>query len=398
MSEATYEDFKRRISIKTILEDAGYHFNRRDGMRYPSYVRLDNEGRRIRGDKFIITGNGLCCFRPPERRNYTVISFIQEHPEFFAEYTPGMDKNRLVNLVCNRLLGNVSVGTHQEVKASRSTSVFDFSQYDIQPYDVSNFEIRKQFYPFFKERGLDLNTQAAFADHFFIATNKNRPDGKLYGNLAFPFRIPGEEQIAGLEERGRQLSGRPVFKGKAAGSNSVDAVWMATIGYSNSVDAKRLLWFESAFDAMAFYQIHRDRGEDTKGVYISTGGNPGENQFRSVMNAFSQARHHLCFDRDHSGEMFACIFAATKAGRDFTLYSMNNGTMVYTDKSAGYGRLEISPEEFSYPDFCRKLGFSDSNVIYHPADNGYKDWNDQLLGKQMEDKDVRQELSGGFRR
>jgi hypothetical protein len=398
MSEPTYEDFKSRISIKTVLEDAGYHFNRRDGMRYPSYIRLDNEGRRIRGDKFIVTGNGLCCFRPPERRNYTVISFIQEHPELFAEYTLGMDKNRLVNLVCNRLLGHVAVSSYQEMKASRSMHTFDISEYDIQPYDVSNFEIRKQFYPFFKERSLDLNTQSAFADHFFIASDKNRPDGKHYTNLAFPFRVPGEEQIAGLEERGRQLPGRPVFKGKAAGSNSVDAVWMATIGHSNPVDAKRLLWFESAFDAMAFYQIHRDRGEDTNGVYISTGGNPGEKQFQRVMNVFPQARHHLCFDRDRSGEMFACIFSAIKAGRDFTLYSMKNGTLVYTDKSAGYERLEISSEAFSYADFCRQLGFNDPKVIYHPSDKSYKDWNDQLLGRQTEKINTEQKLSGGFRR
>jgi len=398
MSEATYEDFKNRISIKTILEDAGYHFYRRDGMRYPSYVRLDSEGHRIRGDKFIVTGNGLCCFRPPERRNYTVISFIQEHPELFAEYSFGMDKNRLVNLVCNRLLGNVSVSASHKVKEPCLISHFDISQYDIQPYDVSNFETRKPFYPFFKERGLSLNTQAAFADHFFIATEKNRPDGKLYENLAFPFHIPGEVQIVGLEERGRQSPGHPAFKGKAAGTNSMNAVWMAPIGYSTPIEVERLLWFESAYDAMAFYQIHKDRGEDTKGIYISTGGNPGEKQFQNVIHAFPQAKHHLCFDRDRPGQLFACIFSAVKAGRDFTLYSMKNGTLVYTDKTADYERLEITPNEFSHATFCQKLGFHDPKIIYHPADNGYKDWNDQLLGKQMEEIDTQQKRSGGFHR
>lgn len=104
MSELTYEDFKQRIDIQELLVDAGYHLNKRDGLRYPSYVRLDSENRRIRGDKFIVTGNGLCCFRPPERKNYNVISFIKEHPEMFSEYRPGMSKDRLVNLVCHRLL------------------------------------------------------------------------------------------------------------------------------------------------------------------------------------------------------------------------------------------------------------------------------------------------------
>ena len=92
MSELTYEDFKQRINIQEVLQDAGYHLNRKDGIRYPSYVRLDSNGRRIRGDKFIVTRNGMCCFQPPEQRNYNIISFIKEHPHFFAEYTPGIDR------------------------------------------------------------------------------------------------------------------------------------------------------------------------------------------------------------------------------------------------------------------------------------------------------------------
>ena len=49
MAELTYDDFKNKLSIQNVLIDAGYTLNRRDGLRYPSYVRLDSEGRRIRG-------------------------------------------------------------------------------------------------------------------------------------------------------------------------------------------------------------------------------------------------------------------------------------------------------------------------------------------------------------
>ena len=73
MAELTYEDYKRRLSIQELLVDAGYRLNRRDGLRYPSYVRIDSDGRRVRGDKFIVTANGFCCFQPPERKNYNVI-------------------------------------------------------------------------------------------------------------------------------------------------------------------------------------------------------------------------------------------------------------------------------------------------------------------------------------
>ena len=49
--DLTYDDFLQRLNIQDILIDAGYHLNKRDGLRYPSYVRMDSEGRRIRGDK-----------------------------------------------------------------------------------------------------------------------------------------------------------------------------------------------------------------------------------------------------------------------------------------------------------------------------------------------------------
>lgn len=62
MAKLTYDDFKQRLNIQDVLVDAGYTLNRRDGLRYPSYVRLDSDGKRIRGDKFIVTANGQCCF------------------------------------------------------------------------------------------------------------------------------------------------------------------------------------------------------------------------------------------------------------------------------------------------------------------------------------------------
>ena len=83
MAKLTYDDFKQRLSIQDVLVDAGYTLNRRDGLRYPSYVRLGSDGRRIHGDKFIVTANGQCCFQPPTQKNYNVIGFIKSHPEMF---------------------------------------------------------------------------------------------------------------------------------------------------------------------------------------------------------------------------------------------------------------------------------------------------------------------------
>lgn len=388
MGELTYEDFKARLSIKTVLEDAGYHFSRRDGLRCPTYVKLDASGRRVHGDKFVVTANGFCCFKPPDRRNYNVISFVKEHPYMFADYKPGMDLNRLVNLVCNRLLNNPTVYAQYDIKENRPAQVFDESAYEMLHYDVNDWGVRQKFYPYFKDRGLDLKTQAAFADNYVLAKNIGREDGKQYTNLSFLFRIPNDEgKIVGFEERGRPWQGIPnakTHKGKASGTNSVDGMWFANLSGKPLNEAERVLWFESAYDAMAFYQIHRMKGEDTRGVYVSTGGSPGQNQFSGMITACPNATHHLCFDQDRAGQMYSCTFTAIKEGKMCSSYSMKNGTVVFIDKTDGrYDRYEIEPEDFSYKKFCDKLGLHDSQIVYHPAADGYKDWNDQLLGKRM---------------
>lgn len=278
--------------------------------------------------------------------------------------------------------------------------VFNESAYELFRYDVSNWDSRTKFYPYFKDRGFNLNTQAAFADYYVIAKNIGREDGKQYTNLAFPFRIPSDEyKIVGLEERGRprqDIPGAKTFKGKASGTNSVDGLWFANLSGKLLAETERVLWFESAYDAMAFYQIHRAKGEDTKGVYVSTGGSPGERQFSNMIAACPRAVHHLCFDRDYAGQMYACTFSAIKDKKEFSSYSMKNGTIVFVDKTGGqYNRHEIQPEDFSYKNFCEKFGLHDSLTVYHPAADGYKDWNDQLLGKRMSVGEDRQEMPNG---
>ena len=39
-NELTYNDFLQRLNIQELLVDAGYQLNKRDGLRYPSYVKV----------------------------------------------------------------------------------------------------------------------------------------------------------------------------------------------------------------------------------------------------------------------------------------------------------------------------------------------------------------------
>lgn len=240
--ELTYDDFLRRLNIQDVLIDAGYHLNRRDGLRYPSYVRLDSEGRRIRNDKFIVTQQGKCCFKPQQQKSYNIISFIKEHPHFFAEYHAGVSPDRLVNLVCNRLLNHpVADRDTRIIQPKRDVKPFDMADYDIHQFNPQDRATQKKFYPFFKHRGIDLYTQYAFHRNFCLAT-KHREDGMKYTNLAFPLTVPKDTgQVVGLEERGRpRMDGSGSYKGKAEGSNSSQGLWIASPAKTTLTEAKHI--------------------------------------------------------------------------------------------------------------------------------------------------------------
>lgn len=311
----TYDDFLNRLSIQDVLLDAGYHLNKRDGLRYPSYVRTDSDGRRVRGDKFIVTQNGKCCFQPPQQKVYNVISFIKEHPELFAENKSGVSADRLVNLVCNRLLNQPVEDRSARIAEPRKDSKpFSLNDYDIHKFYPQDRETQKKFYPYFKYRGIDLYTQYAFHRHFCLAT-KHRPDGLSFANLSFPLVLPKEpDKTVGFEERGRpKMDGSGGYKGKAEGSNSSEGLWIASPGGTGLKEAKSVYVFESAYDAMAFYQLRM--GQDTgrqrdfrSAVYVSTGGNPGVGQMHGLINAALQATFHLGFDNDMAGKQFAANF------------------------------------------------------------------------------------------
>ena len=196
--EFTQDDFLQRIDIRDVLLDAGYRQNRRFGLRLSSFIRTDSEGKRIRGDKFVITQHGKCCCQPPRQKEYNVVSFIKEHPALFAEYREGIDPNRLVNLVCSRLL-NIPVEDKQDLRP------FDIADYDLCPFSPQDRETQKTFYPYFKNRGIDLCTQSAFHRHFCLAT-KHGADGAAYTCLAFPLTLPKDGgTVVGFE-------GRPTIK------------------------------------------------------------------------------------------------------------------------------------------------------------------------------------------
>lgn len=103
-----------------------------------------------------------------------------------------MSKDRLVNLVCNRLLNQPMTERNTRVlDPEKHNSPFNAGDYEWQSFDRGNWESQKKFYPYFKNRGINLATQRLFADSFFLTT-KQRTDGKRYTNLSFLLVLPGK--------------------------------------------------------------------------------------------------------------------------------------------------------------------------------------------------------------
>lgn len=245
MANLTYDDYKMRLSIQDLLTDAGYVRNRRDGLRYPSYVMLDNEGKRIRGDKFIVTQNGQCCFQPPEQKSYNIVSFIKEHPNLFRDYEAGMNLDLLVNKVCSRLLNTTYEEKEREIREpAREVKPFNMDDYTIQRFQEKDRETQKPFYPYFKHRGIDLGTQYAFRHSFVLASrDSSEKKGVTYKNLSFLLTVPGkDDKVVGFEERGRmRRDGEKPYKGKAAGSNASEGLWIASPARTKLSDARKYL-------------------------------------------------------------------------------------------------------------------------------------------------------------
>ncbi len=347
-NELHFEDFNERIDIEDLLAEAGYRQNRKEGLKWPVYQRYDGS-QRVHGDKFIVTSNRKCCFRPAVSRNYNVVGFIKAFPEMFPDYRPGQSLNSLVFGVCSRMLGTPRPErTMGEGYGVRQQKPFRMEDYDVRHLDTNDAESRKAFDRFFSRRGISHETQDVFKDHFILAARR-REDGKSHSNLSFPLRIPGKEGIVGLEERGRMRPDGSGYKGKALGSNGSEGLWIANLSREPLGKVRNVLWFESAYDAMAQYQLEGNGQTRASSAYVSTGGSPTIMQIRGMLAATKDARHYVGFDKDAAGKQFLANFRS-----------------IAEDMGIGKERVQAN----------QPLGY-------------YKDWNDALLGKKtMTLKDV----------
>ena len=217
--ENSYQLYIDRLNCQDILSYAGYRHNRRDGLRYPSYSRVDDQGRRIRGDKFICMPSGKTCFKPPVIKSYNVISLIKSFPEMFKESALGLKDSALVHAVCRSILNMPQKEKYSQkmLEPLKETKPFDIRDYDIKNFRKYVSESYRDFIPYFRDRALNIETLRTFGKDLLITQRKtDDKNTRTFINLSFPLTIPGKEGTVGLEERGHARldgsSGKPKKK------------------------------------------------------------------------------------------------------------------------------------------------------------------------------------------
>lgn len=203
-------------------------------------------------------------------------------------------------------------------------------------------------------------------------------------------------------------------------------------------EAKHIYWFESAYDAMAYYQLHQANDKDLrKAVFVSTGGNPTVEQMRGVLTLTLPAKQHICFDTDLAGIEFAKnlqqeMYQAVRSTIEETperkpyLDSVADGKnldegdidLLPDALRSSYGKYESAWEEtmsmrssgLCHPDDIREqteimnghykefreglrefLGLdkaNDASFVREQPTYPNKDWNEQLLAGQKQEETV----------
>lgn len=363
----SFQDLKSRVGIDDVAYALGYRVDRRAGVgRYFEMVLGDSHSKT---DTIIIKNTTNKAAQTYFRRDGSsgdVVSFVRENLTRFNE--PGNDEWRSIINILSKFANMPAHDFRHDletVNAQRGERPFDPSRFEIAEIDFNNIP------RLLKYRGFDKETIMKFSPFVKLISDRNNKNFNGF-NIGFPYISSCQEGVVGYEIRG--YNG---FKSKASGTNSSSGAWIADFTNGNNLVATNVFFFESAFDAMAFYQINRTKlhNED---VFASIGGSFSDKQILSVMDRFPNARMVECFDNDLAGRVNAVRLLTVVENIPAKVIGTEDKIEVHTKNKSftlNQDRQAFAEFEKYYP-FKRKCG-----QWQPPSD--FKDWNDCLLGKKM---------------
>lgn len=364
-----FKQLKRMVSVADVAASLGYRIDRKAGLG--SYIEMFAGDERNPSDRIIIKNTPSKEMQTYFRRSGgkgDVLEFVRENLSQF--YSAGASEWERVGSVMARM-ANLPVVEHKEVAAARERREqgFDSKRFSMIPLDPEHKN------DLLRLRGFDRQTITAFAPYVFLV--RDLQNGGYSGfNLGFPYS-DASGKLCGFEIRG--FNG---FKSKAAGTDSSNGCFVADMSLLKGTSAaKDIYMFESAFDAMAFYQANRLKIDAFSSAFVSVGGTFSDNQVKALQQRFPQASFIDCFDNDLAGRIYGARLAALLCKTDALMEQQGEAVKV----SVGEREFVVSYAECG--DLAEKVAQASGNGgLYHRASapSGYKDWNDCVLGKRSD--------------
>ena len=366
--KVNFKHLKSRVGVDDIAYALGYRLDRKAGVgRYIELVL--GEGRDKR-DTIIVSHPNDKAAQTFFRRDGSkgdVVTLIRENLNAFT--VAGKDEWQKIAKVMARF-ANMPEPEYREdreyVRAAGKSGPFNPSRYEVKPIDTGRIPT------LFSDRGLSDETVKALSP--FIKLLRDRNNTKFDGyNIAFPYTNGLSDEAQGYEIRGYGS-----YKSKAAGTDSSSSAWVADLSIANSGTVRSVFFCESAFDAMAFYQMNRVRlGTDT--ALVSLGGTFSDRQVTGVMERFTDACAFDCFDNDLAGRIYGLRMMALLEGIPMKI-NKRNGSIQVEAKGKSF---VLNPERPLAAQVSEHLSIRHRMGQWLPP-KAFKDWNDCLLNRPIE--------------
>lgn len=356
MAQYSFQDFRNRIKIQDLAASLGYWVNTGAGTKQLSMCLGD---RKAPTDEIIIynyndSGQSTYFSRKGSLSDKgNLINFVQARLKELGSTKDGIAG---VNEVLNKYLNN-ELDIKKVVVNSTPVQMYTFNIKYWWPNRIEDSSIQYLH----QRRQLSLKTISDFSDRCHIYTvGKNK-------HVGFPFRIPGQMEICNYEMRNFFPENNRNYKGFCSGGDKTKSCWIANFCEYNKVTDIYL--FESAIDAMSFYEL-KGFTKETTSALVSLGGHVTNTQIASLLKIFPNVKYHLCFDNDLPGKSYDVV----------TTYAMSNTVVkAHMNKEdltivIDFGtRKETYDETFNSREYLQNF----SNIDIIKPQRG-KDWNEEL--------------------
>lgn len=356
---------KNKVGVTDVAAALGYTIDRKAGIgRYVEMVKVIDGAKT---DTLVIRNpqdKATQVFFRRDGSKGDAISLIRENINHFNVF--GKNEWGQVGEILSRL-ANEPVQT-EDAKVLESAAVAkDFNK---ERYSVERFSGSKGIPPILRDRGFDENTFITFLP--FIRKVRDLENSAFNGyNIGFPYTSDG------LNLQGFELRGTGGFKSKAQGTNSTSGTWVADFSSGNPSAVRHIYLFESAYDAMAFYQHNRTSliGISPTAL-VSIGGQLSDKQIQNIIQRYPNATIYDCFDNDLPGKIYGLRTACLVSGIPAVFQKVPNGVSVQLMNKSPF---TLSEADAGIDALKQHIALSD-RVAQFKAPIDFKDWNDVIRG------------------